>query len=84
MFFPNCIIVITVIVFGCFIYLVKQRGGFEVTVLSSQVHRRARCLGKVKLALLVQAPVAASPWVAEAEAGSLGHLAPEETASLVL
>lgn len=48
----------------------------------SQVLSQARCLGKVKLVPLVLACVEVSLWV-EAEAGSLDHLALEETASLV-
>lgn len=47
----------------------------------SQVPSQARCLGKVKPVPLVLVLVEVSPWV-EAEAGSLDHLAPEETASL--
>lgn len=48
----------------------------------SQVPSQARCLGKVKLVPLALAHVGVSPWV-EAEAGSLDHPAPVETASLV-
>lgn len=47
----------------------------------SQVPSQARCLGKEKLVLQVLLEEG-SPWV-EAEAGSLDHPAPVETASLV-
>lgn len=49
----------------------------------AKVPSQARCLGKAKLAPLVLVLVEVSPWV-EAEAGSLDHPAPEETASPVL
>lgn len=49
----------------------------------SHVPSQGKCLGRVKLVLLVLVFVEVFPWV-EAEAGSLDHPAPVETAFLVL
>lgn len=54
----------------------------RLAVVKPQVLSQARCLGKVKPVHLALALVEVSLWV-EAEAGSLDHPAPEETASLV-